>query len=103
MPKVSAIYRFKRDPASHSGFLSKNDPATDAAGVVHNWATMIGRSAQTIVDDQTVFIARLTFDGERKHEAADDLNQRCAAVGLVREMVADQEAGTLGLKATREE
>jgi len=84
MAKRSAIYLFKRDVRSPLGFMSRNEAATDAAGVVFNWAAAEGRSFQPLLDQHEIYVAHLTYDGDREREAADDLDQRCADKGLTK-------------------
>ena len=84
MAKESAIYMFTRDARSPQGFMSRNEAATDAEGVVLNWATVEGRSFQTLLDQHEIYVAYLAFDGGRRQEAADDLDRRCVEKGLTR-------------------
>lgn len=56
MAKRSAIYLFKRDVRSPLGFMSRNEAATDAAGVVFNWAAAEGRSFQPLLDQHEIIL-----------------------------------------------
>ena len=84
MAKKSAIYLFERDARSPQGFMSPNEAATDAEGVVFNWSAVEGRSFQTLLDQHEIYVAYLAFDGDRQQEAADDLDRRCVEKGLRR-------------------
>lgn len=95
MARQSAIYLFTRDERSPAGFLSQNSAATDAAGVVLNWAAKPGRSYQTLHDRDDVFIALLTWDDAELQAAADDLNERCSNRGLKREGITELEVDKL--------
>ena len=64
--------------------MSPNEAATDAEGVVFNWAAVEGRSFQTLLDQHEIYVAYLTYDPDRQQEAADDLDRRCAEKGLIR-------------------
>ena len=92
MAKKSGIYLFTRDERSVDGFMSSNEAATDAAGVVLNWeAAAPGRSFQTMLDQDEFYIARLSYDDEREQEAADDLDDRCSKKGLKREGITEMQ------------
>lgn len=95
MAKKSAIYLFTRDERSPAGFMSPNEAATDAEGVVLNWAAIDGRSFQTLLDQHEIYVAYLTYDGDREREAADDLDQRCADKGLSKVGITEKQVDEL--------
>lgn len=95
MAKRSAIYLFERDERSPVGFMSPNEAATDAAGVVLNWASVEGRSFQALLDQNEIYVAYLTYDGDRQQEAADDLDQRCVEKGLTRVGITEKQVEDL--------
>lgn len=96
MAKKSGIYLFTRDERSAVGFMSPNEAATDAAGVVLNWeAASSDRSCQPMLDQHEFYIARLTYDDAREQEAADDLDDRLTKKGLKREGITEMQVDKL--------
>lgn len=86
MGKVSGTYKFTREP--RLGFLWTTTAATDAAGVLHSWELVAGRSVEVVFDNNDdILIATLTFEERETNVARDDLDDRCLMRALVREAV----------------
>lgn len=87
MAKQSAIYVFTRDERAEG--VWQNRASTDAAGVVLNWAAAPGRDHQTMLDQDDLLIARLSWDDAATQAAADDLDDRLSKKGLKREGITE--------------
>jgi hypothetical protein len=94
MATRSVTYLFQRD-GSLSGFMSRNEPATDAEGVVMKWAAVEGRTFQTLLDQEEIYIAHLTYDEDRQQEAADDLNRLCSDKGIKRSLITEEQVAEM--------
>jgi hypothetical protein len=80
-----AKYLFLRNERSPKGFLSENNPATDATSALSQWCNgKSGRSYEELGDDDTSLTVQLSWTHDDAR-AGPDLDASCEEFGVERE------------------
>lgn len=93
MPK--AKYVFCRNDRIPRGFLSSNDPGTDATSALSHWrGAAVERSCEKVAEDDVSLTAQLSWSKDDTR-AGSDLDTMCDKFGVERKALASRRISAL--------